>query len=61
EASKAVSSFATNKLKQVFLCHLSKENNIPELALQKVSDGLKTKTEVTVLPRTTPLLVDLDR
>jgi len=60
EASKALATFASNRLKQVFLCHLSKENNTPDLAFQEISNALKTTTEVTVLPRTTPLLVDLE-
>lgn len=31
----------TSRLKHIFLCHLSKDNNTPELALEKVGKALK--------------------
>lgn len=52
---------ATSKLKHVWLCHLSEENNHPELALKTVVSGLEQSetidgalVKVEVLKRNTP-------
>ena len=44
-------------LKQVWLCHLSAENNLPELARRIVSESLSEKgfnAKVDTLPRREP-------
>jgi phosphoribosyl 1,2-cyclic phosphodiesterase len=42
-AGKLLSDVMSNKLKQVFLGHLSHENNTPELAFHTVRDILDNK------------------
>ncbi|MCP4723889.1 MAG: MBL fold metallo-hydrolase [bacterium] len=41
-ASNLIKEIFSDKLKAVFLAHLSRENNKPELALSTISDNLKT-------------------
>lgn len=52
------------QLKHVFLCHLSKENNLPELALQTIARHLENRQivverdlELTVLERLSPSML----
>lgn len=59
DAAQLLSESATDKLKQVCLCHLSKENNHPNLAVETVSSQLKTKTKVVALPRNEAYCLDL--
>lgn len=40
ETAEAIAAYATPKLRHVFLCHLSNENNHPDLALKTVSQIL---------------------
>jgi phosphoribosyl 1,2-cyclic phosphodiesterase len=53
-AAELLANHATKRLSRIFLCHLSKENNTPECALQTVSEVIGNKTEIIVLPRTVP-------
>jgi len=53
-AAEILATHATKRLSRVFLGHLSKENNKPELALETVSQAIKSDVEITVLPRTLP-------
>ncbi len=49
-----LASIASPRLKQVFLCHLSQDNNTPEIALHTVTGALEAsglEIEVNVLPR----------
>lgn len=64
DAACLVANIATPRLKHVWLCHLSRDNNEPELAVQTVLNALREKAgetghrvEVTALPRfqSTPL------
>ena len=51
-----LASIASPRLKQVFLCHLSQDNNTPEIALDTVTGALASTgfpIEVSVLPRMT--------
>ncbi len=51
---------APNFLKKIFLCHLSKTNNTPEIALETVKKGVKNEsTEVIVLKRNEGMLYNL--
>lgn len=59
--AKALAESATEKLRNVWLCHLSEENNHPELARKTVEEALASggfdvngKLRLTVLKRTTP-------
>lgn len=58
-AAEIVAAHATERLTHVFLCHLSKENNTPELAFQTVSEITNRNIEIVVLPRTAPTLFEL--
>lgn len=40
EAARFLAEIITPKLSHIFLCHVSKDNNTPELALQAVTQGL---------------------
>lgn len=60
DAAALLSEHATNRLKQVCLCHLSKENNEPLLAVKTVEERLKTDTRVVALPRSGSYLVDFE-
>lgn len=58
---EALAETATNALRHVWLCHLSAENNHPELARKTVEGKLKDKgfdvggkLQLTVLKRTSP-------
>jgi phosphoribosyl 1,2-cyclic phosphodiesterase len=42
ECGEAIANFATQKLKRVWMCHLSEENNHPVLALKTVEQVLRT-------------------
>ena len=42
ECGEAIANFATQKLKRVWMCHLSEENNHPILALKTVEQVLRT-------------------
>jgi len=54
-AAGILAVYATERLSRVFLCHLSKENNTPELAFETVSQAIKfNNMEIIVLPRTSP-------
>ena len=61
KCAQALIECASSKLKHVWLCHLSEENNHPDLALKTVEqelsahrDGKEWNFEVTVLKRTSP-------
>jgi len=53
-AAEILATYATERLSRVFLCHLSKENNTPELAFETISQVVQSNIEITVLPRTSP-------
>jgi phosphoribosyl 1,2-cyclic phosphodiesterase len=53
-AAEILVKHATERLSRVFLCHLSKENNTPELAFETVSQAIRPDVELIVLPRTSP-------
>ena len=59
QAADVVSQYASPFLKKVFLCHLSKTNNSPEIALSTVQKAIKTNTEVIVLKRSEGMLFNL--
>ena len=42
ECAEAIANYATQKLKHVWLCHLSEENNHPILALKTVEQTLRS-------------------
>ena len=61
ECAKAIAENATTRLKHVWLCHLSEENNHPELARKSVEQILRSygliagkDFELDVLKRKTP-------
>ena len=61
QCAKAISNFATEKLKHVWLCHLSQENNHPELARKTVEIEIMnsqridtTAIKIDVLKRSAP-------
>ncbi|MDR0420103.1 MAG: MBL fold metallo-hydrolase [Prevotellaceae bacterium] len=57
QTAEFLSENINEKLTHIWLCHLSRENNIPELAYTSVADKLKEKdikTNLYVLPRTSP-------
>lgn len=58
-ASELVAQNRTDRLKRIFLCHLSRENNVPELAVQCMSQALQDQLPVVALKRDTPELFDL--
>ena len=45
ESAKFIASILNEKLSHVFLCHLSSDNNTPELALQEFVNALKEKNQ----------------
>ncbi len=53
-AAEILTNHATERLSRVFLCHLSKENNTPELAFETVAQAIRPDVELIVLPRTSP-------
>ncbi len=53
-AAEILGAYATERLSRVFLCHLSNENNTPELALNTISQAINPDIKITVLPRTSP-------
>lgn len=59
DAATLLSEQATDKLKQVCLCHLSKENNLPQLAVEAVTSKIKTNTKVVALPRNESYLIEI--
>ena len=59
QAAEVVAQHASPFLKKVFLCHLSKTNNEPEIALSTVQKAIKTDTEVIVLKRNEGMLFNL--
>jgi phosphoribosyl 1,2-cyclic phosphodiesterase len=59
QAADVVAQCASPFLKKVFLCHLSKTNNTPEIALETVKKTIKTETEVIVLKRNEGMLFNL--
>ena len=52
--AEILATHSTERLSRVFLCHLSKENNTPELAFEAVSRAVQSNVEIIVLPRTSP-------
>jgi phosphoribosyl 1,2-cyclic phosphodiesterase len=57
QTAEFLSENINGKLSHVWLCHLSRENNIPELAYKTVADRLNEKgvnVNLYVLPRTSP-------
>ena len=53
-ASELLADCATDRLSHLFLGHLSKENNTPNLVLETLSQAVRSNTEIVVLPRTMP-------
>lgn len=58
DTANLLSEHATSRLKQVCLCHLSKENNLPQLAVDTVSSKLPVDAKVVALPRNESYLID---
>ncbi|MCQ2210506.1 MAG: MBL fold metallo-hydrolase [Paludibacteraceae bacterium] len=56
DAANLVSSYKKESLRQVFLCHLSEENNTPELAVATMSTALNYEIPVVALKRKEPQL-----
>lgn len=61
DCAEAIANYATTSLRHVWLCHLSEENNHPELARKTVEQMLRSygivagkDFELDVLKRTTP-------
>lgn len=61
QAGKCLAEHYHDRLQHVFLCHLSKENNLPELAYMTIKHHLETKNiligkdiEITTLDRYSP-------
>ena len=53
ECAAAICGFAHNRLKRIFLCHLSEHNNTPELAIDTCR-AAAGGSRLTALPRQTP-------
>ena len=54
-AAEVLSTYASDRLSHIFLCHLSRENNRPNLAFDTVSEAVgKPNIEINVLPRFKP-------
>jgi phosphoribosyl 1,2-cyclic phosphodiesterase len=51
DAAKFIAENYSENMSHIFLCHLSEENNTPELALQAVHHALKEK-DVSIHPKT---------
>ena len=51
KAAQLVAELMNNRLKQVILGHLSKENNYPDLALATVKNEVENSVNVEVAPR----------
>ncbi len=54
DAAQLVSMHANDSLRHVFLCHLSEENNTPELAVATMSSALNHRIPVVALKRKEP-------
>jgi phosphoribosyl 1,2-cyclic phosphodiesterase len=57
QTAEFLSENINEKLSHIWLCHLSRENNLPQLAHKTVADKLKEKgidVNLYVLPRTSP-------
>ncbi|MDR2126077.1 MAG: MBL fold metallo-hydrolase [Prevotellaceae bacterium] len=57
QTAKFLSDNINEKLSHIWLCHLSRENNLPQLAYKTVNEKLKEKginVNLYVLPRTAP-------
>jgi len=54
ECAAAISIFAHDGLKNIFLCHLSEHNNTPELALGTTRPSVPEGIRLEALPRQTP-------
>ncbi|MDR1554314.1 MAG: MBL fold metallo-hydrolase [Prevotellaceae bacterium] len=57
QTAEFLSENINKKLSHVWLCHLSRENNLPQLAYKTVAEKLKEKdinVNLYVLPRTSP-------
>ncbi len=59
DAARFIADNYNEKMSHIFLCHLSQENNTPELALKAVAHAIKEKdvmihpnTSISALPRT---------
>lgn len=60
QTAAVLAESAPEFLKKIFLCHLSKTNNAPEIALETVKKGVKHEsTEVVVLKRSEGMLYNL--
>lgn len=59
QAAEVLAENAPAFLKKIFLCHLSKTNNTPELALETIQKAIKTDSEVIVLKRNDGMLFNL--
>ena len=54
QCAAAIRAFDHPGLRHVFLCHLSENNNTPELALAASRDAVRPDTTLRALPRRTP-------
>lgn len=60
KAAEIIEKYATDRLKWLFLCHLSAHNNTPQIVEDLFNKVKPKKTKVEVLPRLHPtLLLDL--
>lgn len=59
KAAKLLQLYASERLRHVFLCHLSKDNNTPELAFAESRSVLPESVSLSVLPRTEAFVVSL--
>lgn len=57
KAAEIVEQYATDRLKRLFLCHLSAHNNKPEIVKELFDKVKPAKTIVEVLPRLHPTLL----
>lgn len=56
DAAQLVATYRKDSLRHVFLCHLSMENNTPELAVATMRNALGDKVPVDALNRNVPQL-----
>ena len=60
KAAELIKNYATDRLKRLFLCHLSAHNNNPEIVKELFEQVKPKRTIVEVLPRLHPtLLIEL--
>ena len=60
QTSDIIKQFASDKLKKIFICHMSAHNNTTEAVKNSLNDCLPAHTQMIILPRQEPtMLIEL--